>query len=57
MYPSSPSMILVRLFMIVVLPAPDLPTIPIFSPSSILSEIWLRTRGRPSLYLAEYYLN
>ena len=51
------SAILNSAWMMEVFPAPVLPTIPTFSPSLILNERFFKTRGRPSLYLIEKFLN
>lgn len=46
-----------KVLMMVVFPAPVLPTIPIFSPGLMLQLIPLRTSGRSFLYLAFRFLN
>ena len=55
--PGYDSQILNTDWMIDDLPAPVLPTIPTFSPGRILNETFFNTKGSPSLYLIETFLN
>ena len=46
-----------KVLIIELLPAPVLPTIPIFSPALILTVISLSTSGKSSRYLDDIFLN
>lgn len=52
-FPETGYKILVKQLNNVDFPAPVLPTTPIFSPFSILKEIFLITKGKPSRYRVE----